>query len=466
MKSIRTRIAVNFIFIVLITVLLLESLIINVVKQNYYKNLKNTLHNHLKVSVDLYYRYFSDTSLQDNVLNNVDTFWKQVPVQVEIIDTTGKILMDSIGVMPEDVSMMDDYKEALKGNVGSWMGKVNYDSEMVMSVSYPLRSRSGIVGVLRFITSLREVNNDIDRVSRIFLFIGLIAILVSGLVSILMAATIVRPLKEITVAAEKMASGNFNARTRKINDDEFGKLSDTLNYMAEEIIKREQLKNEFISSISHELRTPLTSIKGWAVTLKEGSPEDIETYKDGLEIIEKECDRLTAMVEELLDFSKFVSGKITIKNDMVNIANLINNIKFQLLPRAERENISFEVICPENLPVIVSDENRLKQVFINILDNAFKFTPEDGRVVFKTEYNVKELIFRISDTGCGIPVEELPRVKEKFYKGRNSNSQNGIGLSICDEIIKLMDGSLNIKSEIGKGTEVIVTLPIIVEGEA
>jgi len=465
MKSIRTRIAVNFIFIVLITVMLLESLIINAVKQNYYKNLKNTLHNHLKVSADLYYRYFSDTSLQDNVLNNVDTFWKQVPVQVEIIDTSGKILMDSIGVMPEDVAMIDDYKEALKGNIGSWMGKVNYDSEMVMSVSYPLRSRSGIVGALRFISSLREVNNDINRISRIFLFIGLIAIFISGLVSILMATTIVGPLKEITAAAEKMASGNFSIKTRKINDDEFGKLSDTLNYMAEEIIKREQLKNEFISSVSHELRTPLTSIKGWAVTLKEGSPEDIETFRDGLEIIEKECDRLTAMVEELLDFSKFVSGKITIKKENVDLKELINNIKFQLLPRAERENVAFEVVYPENLPIIISDENRLKQVFINILDNAFKFTPNSGRVIFKTEYDGKEIVFRIKDTGCGISSEELPRVKEKFYKGRNSNSQNGIGLSICDEIIKLMEGSLIIKSKIGKGTEVIVTLPVIREGE-
>lgn len=460
MKSIGKRLVRNFMFVIVITVFILEVLLIYTVRQNYYNNLEDNLYNQLKVSCDLYQRYFSDTTLHENVINNVDTFWKQSTAQVEIIDTSGRVVMDSIGVLPGDVSGMPDVKQALGGVKGSWKGKVNYDDEEVMAISSPLSDGKNIVGVLRFISSLREINDDIVSTTHFFVIIGLIAIFISGILSFLLANTIVGPLKEVTLVAKKMAMGNFNVQSRKRHEDEVGKLSDTLNYMAQEIVKNDQIKNEFISSISHELRTPLTSIKGWAVTLKDGCLRDEEMLKDGLDIIEKESDRLTLMVEELLDFSKFVSGKITMKNEKVNIIQIMEHIRKQMAPRANRDNIEFKVSYDRNIPVIFSDDNRLKQLFINILDNAFKFTQPGGRVSFDAQMDGKRLVFSVKDTGCGIPEDELPRVKEKFFKGKTSKSKNGIGLSICDEIVKIMGGSLDIRSEIKKGTEVYITLPL------
>ncbi|HOJ11205.1 MAG TPA: ATP-binding protein [Clostridiales bacterium] len=482
MKSARMRIAANFIFIIIITVIILEALIIGIIKQNYYKNLENSLLNQVKISADIYRRYFSDASLNDNVLNNVDTFWKQATAQVEIIDTDGRVLMDSIGMMPPESARMDDVREALKGGTGKWIGKAYYSRENVISVSYPLKSKdNNIVGALRFISSLKEVDKDVGQVAGGFLLIGIAVVLVSGIISLLLADTIVGPLEKITVAAEKMVDGDFHARCEKKFDDEVGKLSDTLNYLAEEILKKDQLKNDFISSVSHELRTPLTSIKGWAVTLKtmeyadgnkvdcdldDGSNgsnrnSDREIFIDGLEIIEKESDRLTSMVEELLDFSRFVSGKVTIKKEEVIVENIMHHIERQLMPRAKRENIQLSIDFEDEMPDIITDENRLKQVFINILDNSFKFTTSGGEISFTANILEGDRIrFSIKDTGCGIPSEDLPKVKEKFYKGKNSKSKNGIGLSICDEIIKLMNGTFEIKSEIGKGTEAIVILPV------
>jgi signal transduction histidine kinase len=459
MISIRKRLALQFIFIIFFTVIVLEVLIIHTVKQNYYKNLEDSLFNQLRVSCELYSRYFSDSVLYDNVLNNVDSFWKQASVQVEIIDTDGKVLMDSIGVIPSDTWELKDVSAALKGEKGAWIGKVHYDREQVMAVSYPLKSKGRIVGALRFISSLREVNRDVALISYLFIGIGLIVVFMSVLLSLFMANSIVNPLKEITRVAEKMAAGNFNIKCSRRYDEEIGKLADTMNYMAQEIIKKDQLKNDFISSVSHELRTPLTSIKGWAVTLKEGNAEDRELLADGLEIIEKESDRLTAMVEELLDFSRFVSGKATVKREQVYIPETMNHIKKQLEPRAARENISLEVFYGPEVCDVVSDENRLKQIFINILDNSFRFTQPGGSIEFRAEQRNGSICFQIRDTGCGIPPDELPKVREKFYKGRNSKSRNGIGLSICDEIIRLMNGTFEIRSEVGKGTETWITLP-------
>lgn len=459
MKSISKRLVFNFMFIVFITVFILELLLISMLKHNFYKNLEESMFNQVKVSAELYGKYFSDTSLYENVLNNVDTFWKQSNAQVEIIDTDGMVLMDSIGVIPNDLSNVEDVKQAIKGNKGVWIGNVGYASGKVMAISYPLKSGENVVGVLRFITSLKEINNDIRKLTYIFIIIGLIVTGISSIVSIFLSRTIVEPLRDVTKVAEKMAKGDFKARSSKKYDDEIGKLSDTLNYMSEEIVKRDQLKNEFISSVSHELRTPLTSIKGWAVTLREVNNEDMDMLIDGLDIIEKESDRLSGMVEELLDFSKFVSGKISLKMGMVDIQKLMDHIKKQLTPRAKRDKIKFDVLYDESMPLFWSDGNRLKQLFINILDNAFNFTSPGGIISFTAGKEGKNAVFYIEDTGCGISKDELPKVKEKFYKGKSSKSKNGIGLSICDEIVKLFKGEFEIKSQPGKGTKVCITLP-------
>lgn len=459
MKSIKKRLVVYFMFIIIITVVALEIFLINTVKQNYYKNLEDNLYNQIKMSSDLYYQYFSDATLHENVLNNVDTFWRQTTAQVQIIDLNGNIIMDSIGVTSFDDEKMEDVSEALSGEKGKWIGKVEYDIEQVMAISYPLKSGDNVVGALRFITSLREVNNDIRRISSVFLGFGFVVVLITGFVSLLLANSIIGPLRDVTSSAEKMALGDFKTKSRKKHDDEIGKLSDTLNYMADEILKREQLKTDFISSVSHELRTPLTSIKGWAITLKQGY-ESKEILTDGLDIIEKESDRLTQMVEELLDFSKFVSGKITLEKQLVDVTSIIKHIEKQLTPRAIRDQIDFQVSFDNDLPKTYSDGNRLKQLFINILDNAFNFTPPGGKIIFDTRLKHSNYVFHIRDTGYGIPAEELPRIKEKFYKGKTSSSKNGIGLSICDEIVTLMNGSLEIKSHQNKGTEVIVSLPL------
>lgn len=457
MKGIRARLTANFMIVIIITVTILEMLLIYTVRQNYYGSLEGSLTNQIKISANLYAKYFSDTSLQENVLYNVDAFWNQSNAEVEIVDKDCKIVMDSQGAIPLENIAINDIKDALNGKTGRWIGTLN--GQKVMAVAYPLKANNQIVGALRFITSLNAVDQDIQNTAYIFIGIGSLVVLIVGLISIFLANSIIVPLKEVTEAAQEMAAGNFQARSEKTHEDEIGKLSDTLNYMADEIVKKEQLKNEFISSVSHDLRTPLTSIMGWAITLQNEKFQQKEMLNDGLSIIAKESERLTHMVEELLDFSKFISGRIILQNEEINLANLMEHFHKQLAPRAARENVSFTVGYPENLPCLITDTNRLKQLFINILDNAFNFTSAGGRIVFNVGIQNEGFIFTITDNGCGIRDEELPMVKEKFYKGRSSHSKNGIGLSICEEIVNLMGGKLEISSVLNQGTSVVISLP-------
>ena len=455
-KGIRVRLTANFVIVIIVTVAILETLLIYIVRQNYYSSLEGSLNNQINICAEMYTKYFSDTSLQDNVLYNVDAFWNQSNAEVQIVDRTGSIIMDSQGSMAQEMAGKD-IEEALTGKTGVWVGYL--DGQKVMAVANPLISDDQIVGALRFIASLSAVDQDIVKTEKIFIIIGLFVILVVGSISIFFANTIIVPLQEVTAVAQRMAAGNFQIKSRKTRDDEIGKLSDTLNYLADEIVKRDQLKNDFISSVSHELRTPLTSIKGWAITLQSESFQQKETLNDGLNIISKESERLTHMVEELLDFSRFVSGRIKLNPEDVSLVNLFEHLHKQLTPRAARENIDFTVDYPENMPNIYADADRLKQLFINILDNAFNFNHPGGYVHFKAEVREDSFKFTISDNGCGIAADELPMVKEKFYKGKSSYSKNGIGLSICEEIVSLMGGKLEISSELNKKTDVVVILP-------
>ena len=460
-KSIRTRIGYSFMGIIVISIFIFILMLSVFLKEYYYRSVEDILTDQIRMSSNFYSRYFSDSSLEDNVMDNVDVFWKFTSAQVQIIDRSGTVLMDSIGVNFTDSLETSDVKKALDGEIGKWIGRVSYTDDLVMSVSHPLEANNEIVGVLRFTTSLQPINEQLRYVIWIFVLMGLLTIAISSIISFGLANGVVSPIKQVTSVAEKMAKGDFQVRCKKKSNDEVGRLADTLNYMANEIIEKERIKNEFLASVSHELRTPLTSIKGWAVILNNTSPEEAEIFKDGLKIIEKETERLSGMVEELLDFSKLLSGKISLKFKRTSMTDLIEYIKRHMTPVAQRNRINFEVEYPKQLPEISIDENRIKQVLINVLDNAFKFTSQGGLVSFKVYVEEDFIVMIVQDNGCGIPSHELPYVKEKFFKGKNSKAASGIGLSVSNEIIIKHEGQLDIESQEGKGTKVIIKLPIL-----
>ncbi|MGM0396559.1 MAG: sensor histidine kinase [Bacillota bacterium] len=457
-RSIKSRLIKNFMLIILVTVIFLEILLITGIRTHYYKNVEDILTSQIEFSTTFYARYFSSGNLEGILIEDTDIFWQHTAAQVQILDLEGTILMDSLGINYTDRIDTPDIQQALNEGRGVWSGNVPYDEEPVMAVAMPIKSEGESIGIIRFISSMEETNNIITQISQVLILIGLIVIAISGFLSVFLANSIIRPLKEVTEVAEKMADGQFKVRSEVKVNDEIGRLAHTLNYMAEEITRKENMKNDFISSISHELRTPLTSIKGWAITLRDSEEIDRELLMDGLEIIEAESDRLTGMVEELLDFSRFTSGRISLVKDTVDIKDTLKTVVYQMMPRAINNNIDFIVDIDDEISPIVGDENRIRQVLINLLDNAIKFTGE-GEVKLKAYEDEKYLLIEIRDNGPGIPEEELPYVKDKFYKGKNSKSHSGIGLSICDEIIGLHDGIFRIESEIGEGTRTFVGFP-------
>jgi len=270
--------------------------------------------------------------------------------------------------------------------------------------------------------------------------------------------SIITPIKEIGATAKRIAQGDFKARIRKTNDDEIGQLCDTINEMADELGAAEKMKNDFISSISHELRTPLTAIKGWAETMQEGGI-DRETYDRGMGIIIRESERLSGIVEELLDFSRMQSGRMTLTMDKIDILAELGEAVYMFSDRAKMEHKFLLYEEPEILSPVLGDINRLRQVFVNVIDNALKYTSEGGTISVTASEADGQIRVVISDNGCGIPAEHLPNVKKKFYKANQTVRGSGIGLALADEIMALHSGSLEIESHEGVGTAVTIVIP-------
>ncbi|WP_375103358.1 sensor histidine kinase [Paenibacillus sp. RS8] len=458
--GIQKRLVGSYFVVICLTVLILEVILNISVRYYYFHNIEQTLMNQAKLSASFYQQYFGDEDLEEQSDRLLKGFASHSDAQVQIINAEGRLLQDSNGIQG-DFTMTDymDVQEAMKGQPGSWKGEDPVTEEAIFAVSYPLQAKGNIVGEVRFITSLTETIHTVNQIAVLLIGVGLLVIGIVTLLGLLLSWTITRSIKDLKLAADQMSEGDFSIRVQKRYQDELGSLADTLNMMASRISKSEQLKNDFITSVSHELRTPLTSIKGWVITLKAAGGSNQALFHDGLDIIESESDRLTHMVDELLDFSKLDNGRIAIHLTSVDLTELLQHIGRQLTPRATRQGISLEVKIEENLPVIQADENRVKQVMINLIDNSLKFTSSSGRILISAHTVPGKVVITVEDTGSGIAETDLENVRQKFYKGDQQASGSGLGLSISEQIITLHQGELRISSTLGKGTIVQFDLP-------
>ena len=382
-------------------------------------------------------------------------------MEVMAVSRSGSILSTSTGFAPDQTQTMPDFESAQhnESGYGYWIGKLS-SGEKVMAISRVVRGTNGaVLGAVRYVVSMERADRQITLVVLTLVGVGVLIILLVTLSGMYFVRSIVRPIRELNATAEKIAKGDFEVRVKKGKDDEIGALCDSINDMAAELGASEKMKNDFISSVSHELRTPLTAIKGWAETIQSGGIGR-ETYEKGMSVIIRESERLSGIVEELLDFSRIQSGRMRLILNKIDLLAELDEAVYMFTDRARTEHKT--LIYDEEdtmLSPILGDVNRLRQVFINILDNALKYTNPGGTVRVSAYEDDGFIRVIIKDSGCGIPAEHLPNVKKKFYKANQNVRGNGIGLAVANEIMELHSGSLDIDSQEGMGTTVIITIP-------
>ena len=271
--------------------------------------------------------------------------------------------------------------------------------------------------------------------------------------------SILNPVAEITEKAQRIASGSYGVQIQTSFKDEIGDLADTINEMSTKIAQNEKMQAEFVSQLSHELRTPLTVINGWSETLLAGDDLNDDT-RQGMKIISSEAKRLTEMVMDLLDFTRMQDGRMTLAVEMTDIRGEFEDTVYMYGGRLAQDGIQLVYLDnDEDIPEIPCDPQRMRQVFLNLLDNAAKHGGSGKRIEASMSYDGKDVIVYIRDFGPGIPEDELPLVKKKFYKGSSSVRGTGIGLAVCDEIVEMHGGTLTLENAEGGGTLVTIRLP-------
>ncbi len=458
--SLATKWLINTLSVVVIVLILVNFGVYYFVRQYYYGSAESYMVSEANATQTILKRLYEDPAINYSaeVREMIEGFEKKDRMELMSINRNGQVSLSSSGFSPAGDYSMPDYELALESEdrTGVYIGKGR--GENIIAVTVIIDNPSSNFRAMRFVTSLGMIDARISGIMLVCVLTSVFIILIITLMGTYFVKSICVSLVQMGDIAKKLAKGDFSERIPITANDEIGQLSQSFNEMADELENSEQIKNDFISSVSHELRTPLTAIKGWSETLSEGYDE--ETFSKGMKVITGETARLEQMVEELLDFSRIQSGRLTLQMDTIDIVAELEDALLIYIDKAKKEEKTISYNEPQFMCAVYGDKSRLRQVFINIIDNAVKYTEPNGRIEVIVTKNEDLVVISISDTGCGIAPEDLPKVKQKFYKANRTKRGSGIGLAVADEIVQMHGGHLKVESELGKGTIVTVMIPL------
>ena len=469
LSGIRSRWLKNHMSIMVLVILAAAAALSLTVAGLYYSFLQSGLEAKLENTTDFFESYV--TSSPEEFYAAVHTFTSEFEdkntLELEFIGTDGAIISSSFGLSAGTKPQTSDVKDALSTlEISPFRGRDPQTGEHVLAVTGPVIYAGGeVAGFLRLVTSLRLADQRILQMILIVCCASVFMLLLIAFTGAYFIRSIVTPVVEMTDTAKRIAAGGYGVQIQKKfaeNNDEIGELARTVNNLSLQISQTEKMQSEFLSSVSHELRTPLTAISGWGETLLGSEQIDPAMTRRGIVTILKETKRLTSLVEELLEFSRIQDGRFKLTMEETDLRAVFEDTIFMYGNRLSQDGIDLEYEeTDEDIPEINCDGERMKQVFLNILDNAAKYGGSGGKILCSIHKTADSVCVYIRDYGPGIPEDELPLVKKKFYKGSASGRGSGIGLAVCEEIVSMHGGELVIaNAQEGTGCAVTIRLPL------
>ncbi len=463
LRGLRQRWIFNTVMPVFALVLLIVVLFSTGVSSYYYGTMQKGLETRAQAIANSFNEYFMDNGyvgFYPKAVQAADSFEDKDRIELQFIGSSGRIQVSTSGLTAGTSPGTGDIAQAIEtAEMAPFRGRDPETGENIMAVSHPLVFHGNVVGVMRLVTSLKAANRQVMFAVLAICLIALLCMALIVISNLLFINNVVEPVAVVSDAAKRIAAGSYGFQIEKKYTDELGELVDNINDMSLQIGQNEKMKSEFISSVSHELRTPLTAINGWGETILEDPTGDPVQMRRGIRIILNESRRLSTMVEELLEFSKMEDGRFTLRIEQVDLQAEFEDAIFTYRELFRQEGIELHYVPGDDeLPPIPGDPERLKQVFCNVLDNAAKHGGAGGRIDASIALEGGEQVIRIRDYGPGVPEEELPYVKQKFYKGSSKARGSGIGLAVCDEIVKLHGGTFEIGNAEGGGAVVTIRL--------
>lgn len=367
---------------------------------------------------------------------------------------------DQYADLPKNIFAIDPTIDIYKGfsQTGDFYG---YFDNTMISIGIPVYANSKLEGFLIMHTSISELDDiQSDMISIMYIpFVAMLLVVV--LVLIYFSGTVLRPISKINRTAREYAKGNFDAKTGVNRQDEIGELSDSLEYMADELSKLDEYRREFIANISHDFRSPLTSIKGYLEAMLDGTIP-IEKYNRYLNIVLSESKRLTKLTTGLLELNDFDTYGPVLKKQLFDVSQTVKETQNTFEGRCADKEIEFKVICTAWNTYVYADKMKIGQVIYNLVDNAIKFSPKGSKIIVTISQKHDKVFVSVKDQGPGIEKEKQNKVWDRFYKtdlSRGKDKQGtGLGLSITREIIKAHGENIDLISTEGAGSEFVFSL--------
>ena len=435
-----------------------------------------TRESYIETAADYFVKFVTANMENDGQLIGTSKFflrqnWEKMDYELIIYDRTNLIIADSrtldeqMGIFSINSKGDEKVLSVLEtGRPLSW--KIKNDSSNFIYYCCPIFFETKIIGAVKIGMSTDDFSELFDIFKDYFIITFVLSLIAALGLAFIFVRSIMKPVIKIRDIASEISLGKFESRVNYDATDELGDLSRTINKMAEDLNKLEETRNLFLANISHELKTPLTIIKGFALTM-EGDPEIREDQRHFLETINKEADRLTRLVNELLELSRLKTKKTKMNIAPFNIKEIIEDVVFNMQTKADKFHCTISCDCPNDLPLIPIDPDKIHEVFINLIDNAIKYSQnhkEKPEVKVIVEIDKQELIARVSDNGPGIPQADLDMIFEKFFRSGSSRSQKiegvGLGLSIVKEIVNAHNGKIYAESKEGQGCTFVIKLPL------
>ena len=424
----------------------------------------------LDLSLSLIQRQLKNRNL--NIQPNEEYFTRisdSLSIRLLLIDSERNVYLDT---EPENAAIMwqdNDQVPSPQGRINDGEGKTwLYVSWKIPKGDYLMLTlpRQGGIQLLRS-AQLRQTLRD-DFLPT-FLRTGLIAFTLAIIFAVWMGRWIANPLKQIEAASRAVSSGEYREIPPQ-GPDEVKALVGAYNEMVNRVQSTQQSQRDFVANVSHELKTPLTSIQGFSQAILDGTVDSGDSLQKAANIIKTEADRMYRLVVDLLDLARFDAGTITLERTALEIKPILTHAVNQLIPQAAQGQVHL-TLNVEPMPTCVGDEDRLAQVFTNLIDNAIKHTQPDGIVQVNAWSERGHALIQIQDSGDGIEEEHLRRIFERFYKVDKSRKKDGepgtgLGLAIAQQIVQAHGGKITVTSTLGVGSVFEVFIPVVKPDDA
>lgn len=398
---------------------------------------------------------------QTGLLDRIDRFAYSNQLSVQIIDRGGNTLYEadySNSMMGRGMMMNsgnDVYDRALSGEAVTVKKTHPRFGTDYLLIGIPIVKEASTEGAMIINVPLAPVEDTVDILKQQLLWITLILIGVTVVISYWLSGAFTKPILKLHELAESYSEGSFDRRIKVDRADELGILADRMNKMGERLAQNEQLRKDLIANVSHELRTPLSLIRGYAETLRDVTGDNPMKREKQLGIIIDETERLSRIVEDILSLSQFQAGAVVLNQKPYSLNSMLSDI----LKRYETAGIAREItldIIPDGEITVVADRSKIEQVLYNLINNAVQHTNENGTIAVTLKNSQSIVRIEVTDNGDGIAEEELPNVFDRYYQGKKQesslNSGTGLGLAIVKNILQTHQVAYGVQSRIGQGT--------------